>query len=125
VWEQDVIYKAIDGNPELFKTIYLDVLSNRKSRAVLTAALGAIDAYLDEHYKAHLKPLLSYLKKENRVVALSEISDHFAFSQIHPGHVASACEWLERKGRLEKLSAPFKLTKRSLEQVEEPAYLLN
>lgn len=125
VWEQDVIYKAIDGNPELFKTIYLDVLSNRKSPTVLTAALDAIDAYLDEHYKAHLKPLLGYLKKENRVVPLSEISDYFAFSQIHPGHVASACEWLERKGHLEKLSAPFKLTKRSLEQVEEPAYLLN
>jgi hypothetical protein len=78
-----------------------------------------------QHHKAHLKPLLSYLKKENRLVPLSEISDHFAFSQIHPGHLASACEWLERKGRLEKLSAPFKLTKRSLEQVEEPAYLLN
>jgi hypothetical protein len=125
VWEQDVIYRAIDGNPELFKTIYLDVLANRKSRTVLTAALDAIDAYLERHYKAHLKPLLTYLKKENRLVPLSEISDHFAFSQVHPGHLESACEWLERKGRLEKLSAPFKLTKRSIEQVEEPAYLLS
>jgi uncharacterized protein len=125
VCEQDVIYKAIDGDPQLFKTIYLDVLSNRKNRKVLTAALDAIDAYLEQHYKAHLKPLLGYLKKENRVVPLSEISDYFAFSQIHPGHLESACEWLERKGHLEKLSAPFKLTKRSLEQVEEPAYLLH
>lgn len=125
VWEQDLIYKAIDGNPDLFKTIYLDVLSNRKSRTVLSAALDAIDAYLEQHYSAHLKPLLRYLKKENRVVPLSEISDHFAFSQIHPGHLEAACEWLERKGRLEKLSAPFKLTKRSLEHVEEPAYLLS
>jgi hypothetical protein len=125
VWEQDAIYKAIDGDPELFKTIYLDVLANRKSRTVLTAALEAIDGYLERHYKAYLKPLLGYLKKENRVVPLSEISDHFAVSQVHPGHLESACEWLERRGRLEKLSAPFKLTKRSLEHVEEPAYLLN
>jgi hypothetical protein len=124
VWEQDVIYRAIDGNPELFQTIYLDVLAKRKNRRVLTSALDAIDGYLERHYKAHLKPLLVFLKKENRVVPLSEISEHFAFSQLHPWHLESACEWLERKGLLEKLSAPFKLTKRSLERVEEPAYFL-
>jgi hypothetical protein len=59
------------------------------------------------------------------VVPLSEISDHFAFSQLHPGHLEAACEWLERKGLLEKVSAPFKLTKRSTERVEEPAYFLD
>jgi hypothetical protein len=53
------------------------------------------------------------------------MSDHFAFSQVHPWHLEAACEWLERKGVLEKVSAPFKLTRRSLERVEEPAYLFN
>jgi uncharacterized protein len=125
VWEQDVIYRATDGAPALFQTIYLDVLSKRKNRRVLTAALDAIDGYLDKHYRAHLKPLLVYLKKENCAVPLSEISDHFAFSQLHPWHLESACEWLEQKGRVQKLSAPFKLTKRSLERVEEPAYSLD
>jgi hypothetical protein len=123
VWEEDVIYKAMDGNPELFKVIYQDVLSKRLNRKTLSSALTAIDGYLDQHYKAHLKPLLAYLKKEDRLVPLSEISDHFAYSQVYPWHLASACEWLERKGRIQKLSAPFKLTKRSREQVEEPAYL--
>ena len=125
VWEQDVIYRAMEGAPDLFQTIYLDVLAKRKNRRVLAAALDAIDGYLDNHYQAHLKPLLGYLKKQNRVVPLSEISDHFAFSQLHPWHLESACEWLERKGLLEKLSAPFKLTKRSQERVEEPAYFLD
>jgi hypothetical protein len=125
VCEQDVIYRAIDGAPGLFKTIYLDVLARRKNRRVLAAALDAIEGYLDQHYKAHLKPLLAYLKKENRVVPLSEMSDYFAFSQLHPWHLESACEWLERKGLLQKVSAPFKLTKRSQEQVEEPAYFLD
>jgi len=125
VWEQDVIYRAIEGDPALFQTIYLDVLAKRKNRKALEAALDAIDGYLDNHYKTHLKPLLGYLKKQNRVVPLSEISDNFAFSQLHPWHLESACEWLEQKGRLQKLSAPFKLTKRSLERVEEPAYLLD
>lgn len=125
VWEQDVIYRAIEENPELFQTIYLDVLAKPRNRRVIAAALDAIDGYLEENYRTYLRPLLSYLKKENRVVSLSEIGDHFAFSQIHPWHLESACEWLERKGKLQKLSAPFKLTKRSLERVEEPAYLLD
>ena len=125
VWEQDVIYRAIEGAPALFQTIYLDVLAKPKNRKVLSAALDSIDAYLDEHYEAHLKPLLDYLKKQNRVVPLSEISDHFASSQVYPGHLESACEWLEKKGKLEKVSAPFKLTKRSTERVEEPAYFLD
>jgi hypothetical protein len=125
VWEEEVIYRAIEGAPELFKTIYLDVLAKPKNRKVLTAALDAVDEYLNEHYPKHLKPLLDYLEKQDRVVPLSEISDHFAFSQIHPGHLEAACEWLERKGLLEKVSAPFKLTKRSTERVEEPAYFLD
>jgi hypothetical protein len=125
VWEQDVIYRAIEGAPDLFRTIYLDVLAKPKNKRVLSAALDGIDAYLDEHYEAHLKPLLDYLKKQNRVVPLSEISDHFASSQVYPGHLEAACEWLEKKGKLEKVSAPFKLTKRSTERVEEPAYFLD
>ncbi len=125
ICEHDVIYRAIDGDPKLFKTIYLDVLAKPKNRRALSAALDAIDGYLDKHYRAHLRPLLDYLKKQNRVIPLSEMSDHFAFSQIHPGHLESACEWLERKGVLQKLSAPFKLTKRSIERVEEPAYMLD
>jgi hypothetical protein len=125
VWEQDVIYRGIDGAPELFQTIYLDVLARRRNRRVLSKALDAIDAYLDQHYRAHLKPLLDYFKKQNRVVPLSEVSDHFAFSQVRPWHLESACEWLERKGLLEKVSAPFKLTRRSLGRVEEPAYFFN
>ncbi len=56
---------------------------------------------------------------------LSETSAHVAYSQIHPWHLESACKWLHRLGRVEKLSAPFKLTKRSHESVEEPAYFLS
>lgn len=124
VWEQEVIYRAMDLAPALFQTIYLDVLSKRKNRRVLEAALDALDEYLDTHFRDHLKPLLTYLKKQNRVVPLSEMSDHFAFSQVHPWHLEATCEWLERKGLLQKLSAPFKLTKRGPERVEEPAYSL-
>ena len=125
VWESDLIYRAMEGNPQLFDVIYRDVLANPRDQRVLSAALDAIDRYLVEHHEAHLKPLHSYLRKQDRLVPLSEMSDHFAFSQLYPWHLESACEWLEEKRLLQKLSAPFKLTKSSLERVEEPAYSLN
>jgi hypothetical protein len=125
VWEGDVIYQAMELEPDLFQAVYLDVLAGRKKKKVLAAAIERIDQYLDRHYKAHLKPLLALLKKANRVMPLSEISDHFAYSEVYPWHLESACEWLEHKGLLQKFSVPFKLTKRSVEQVEEPAYLLD
>ncbi|MBS0207050.1 MAG: hypothetical protein JSS49_29590 [Planctomycetes bacterium] len=83
IWEEDVIYKAMKADPDLFQVIYLDVLAGRKKPKVLAAALERIEQYLDDHCQAHLKPLLSYLKKQNRVVPLSEISDHFAYSEVH------------------------------------------
>src|SRR6516165_9162129 len=39
VWEQDVIYRAIEGDPALFQTIYLNVLAKRKNQRVLSTAL--------------------------------------------------------------------------------------
>lgn len=124
IWEQEAIYRAIELAPELFQVLYLDVLAKRKNVKVLATALEAADQYMDQHYSEHLKPLLSYLKAQERIVPLSEVSDHFAWSQIYPWHLESACEWLERKGLLDKLSTPFKLTSRSRELVEEPAYYL-
>jgi hypothetical protein len=58
-------------------------------------------------------------------VPLSEIGEHFAYSQLYPWYLESACEWLEQKGRLTKWSTPFKLTKRSRDGIAEPAYLLD
>lgn len=123
VCEDEPVHRAIELNPDLFQTIYLDVLAKRTNAKVLAKALAGIEGYLDVHFRDHLKPLLGYLKRENRVVPLSEISDEFAYSQLYPWHLESACEWLERKGIVVKLSAPFKLTKRSSEHFEEPAYL--
>ena len=51
---------------------------------------------------------------------LSEISEQFAFFNFHPWHLESACEWLERKGLLQKVSAPFKLTEAKLQATKSP-----
>ena len=102
VYEEESIYKALEYEPEFFQTIYLDVITKRKTKKLLTTALTAIDEFLETHAEEHLKPLLKYLAKENRVVPLSELGEHFAHTQLYPWHLESACEWLERKQLLEK-----------------------
>jgi len=124
IYEQEAIYKAVDEYPELFQVVYLDVLSKRKSKKVVRTALDTISEYLEAHAESFLNPLLSYLRKEKRMVSLSELSNHFAHTQLYPWHLESACEWLVKRGRLEKWSSPLTLTKQSRVEVEEPAYML-
>lgn len=125
VYEHEAIYRAIDLQPELFQTIYLDVIAGRGTRKAMTAALEAVEAYLEDNAEEFLKPLLKYLRKQKRVVPLSELSEHFAHTQLYPWHLESACEWLDEHGWLEKVSAPFRITKKSRVDVEEPAYFLD
>ena len=122
VHEQEAIYKAIEMEPDLFETVYTSVLT-KKTQKVMQTALASMDDYLEGRWEANLKPLTHFLKKHHGVVPLSELSEHFAYSQLYPWHLESSCEWLEEKGVVEKLSAPFKLTKKSRVDVEEPAYM--
>ena len=122
VYEQEPISRALELEPDLFQLIYLDVLA-KKSKKVLETALQTIEDYLDARWEPNLKPLLHVLKKHGGVMPLSELTEHFAYSQLYPWHLESACEWLGKKGLVEKQSAPFKLTKKSRIDFEEPAYM--
>lgn len=122
VYEDEFIYRAMEREPDLFRIVYEDIVATPADRARAEAALVRIDEYLAENSDRLLKPLLDYLRKQRRVVPLSELADHFAHTQLYPWHLYSACDWLDRKARLQKLSAPFKLTKRSRTELEEPAY---
>ena len=122
VYEHAAIYKAIELQPDLFKIIYTDLLTRKRTKKLLLSALDQIDQYIEEHALENLQPVLQFLKKEKRTVPLSHICDHFAHSQIYPGHIESACEWLEREGIVEKLAMPFRITRKSRTDVEEPAY---
>ncbi len=117
------IDRALSIAPALMGKLYLQLLSGARTRPELDEKLLAFDEYLGAHAETRLRPVLSYLRKEGRLVSLSELSDYFAHSQLFPWHLESACEWLERKGFLQKLSAPLGLTKLSRVEVEEPAYL--
>ena len=123
VHEGLVIHKGLELAPDLMRGVYLDLLAAPRTAENLGKVLALLDGYLEKHAEARLRPVLRYLRKEKRLVPLSELADHFAHSQLYPWHLESACEWLERKKRLGKFSAPFGLTKMSRVEVEEPAYL--
>lgn len=122
VWEHSAIHKAIEIEPKLFKAIYTDLLTKKRTEKLLLSALDRIDQYIEGNAESNFAPILKFLKKEKRTVPLSHISDNFAHSQVWPGHIESACEWLEREGIIEKLAVPFRITKKSRSDVEEPAY---
>lgn len=123
VHEGLAIQRALELAPALMRRVYLDLLAAPRTAANLGKTLAALEAYLEKHAEARLRPVLSHLRKEKRLVPLSELADHFAHSQLFPWHLESACEWLEEKKRVGKFSAPFALTRLSRVEVEEPAYL--
>jgi len=123
VHEGLMIHRAIELAPEVMQDLYIKLLKSARTGPRLKKILGGFEAYLESHAETRLRPVLHYLRKAKRLVPLSEMSDHFAHSQLFPGHLEAACEWLERKGLIGKFSAPFGLTKMSRVEVEEPAYL--
>ena len=123
VFEGLTINRALQLAPETMKELYDDLLKGSRTRPKLRKKLAGFEAYLEKHAEVRLQPALRYLKREKRLVPLSELSDFFAHSQLFPWHLESACEWLEEKKRIGKFSAPFALTKLSRVEAEEPAYL--
>lgn len=123
VHEGLVIHRALELVPDLMREVYLESLSAPRTAENLKKRLAGLEGYLERHAETRLRPVLAYLRKAKRLVPLSELADYFAHSQLYPWHLEAACEWLERKGRIGKFSAPFGLTKLSRVEVEEPAYL--
>ncbi len=123
VHEGIMIHRAMELAPKLMDELYVNLLKGPRTAPRLSRILAGFEKYLENHAERRLRPVLQYLQKAKRLVPLSELSDHFAHSQLFPWHLESACEWLERKGRVGKFSAPFGLTKLSRVEVEEPAYL--
>lgn len=105
VHEGIAIHRALELAPALMQKLYVDLLAGPRTAPRLAKALAGFGEYLDAHADNRLRPVLHYLRKAKRLVPLSELSDHFAHSQLHPWHLESACEWLESKGRLGKFGS--------------------
>ncbi len=118
---REVIHQALKYNPTFFKVIYTDLINGPKDRPAIQQALTLIDAYLEERAGRLFKPVLDYLAEARGIRTASELDAHFK-KKVQTSELFWAYEWLARKGIIEKVAAPMRLTKKSQVTLEEPAY---
>lgn len=119
--DREVIPQAMRINPELFATIYSNLLNSRKTREGVEAALDAVDDYVATLAPRAFAPILEYLDETREARSCREIEDHFKRNFDVAG-VTTACEYLADQGLIGKASVPARLTKKGNIEVQELAF---
>jgi predicted nucleotidyltransferase len=120
--DREVIPQAMKLNPGFFKTIYSDLLNQKKTTKNVQEALKSIDKYMAERASTIFRPVLDHLREVGEARSATEIESHFERNFNVEG-VTSACEYLADVGLIAKASTPLQLTKKSNIQVEELAFV--
>ena len=122
VADREVIPQAVALNPELFRTIYTDLLGSRKTRAAVEGALETMERSIAERAATLFAPLLTYLQEAGEARSSSELEAHFK-QHFDVGDISTACEYLSDQGLIGKVALPARLTKRSNVDVQELAFV--
>ena len=77
VADREVIPQALQLNPSFFKTIYTDLLNEKKTKAAVQRALDAVDAYVDERATTVFSLVIEHLREVGEARSCTEIEDHF------------------------------------------------
>jgi len=119
--DREVIPQAVKLNPTFFRTVYTDLLNEKKTRARIDAALEAADAYVAARAATIFEPIIDHLREVGEPRSVREIEHHFE-RNYDVGGVLTACEYLADQGLIGKASISTRLTKRSNVDVEELAF---
>jgi hypothetical protein len=119
--DREVIPQAMTINPAFFKTVYHDLLNERKTLKAVGAAIDAIDDYLAERTTLLYGLVQEHLRDVGEARSATEIEDHFS-RNFGVSQVTTVCEYLADRGLLGKASVPVKLTRRSNIEVQEMAF---
>ena len=120
--DREVVPQALELNPPFFKTIYVNLLNSKKSRAQVGAALDTADGYIRERAASIFAPVLDYFRETGDTRGSAEIETHFS-RKLGVSHVLTACEYLADEQLLAKVSLPVKLTKKSPVEMQELAFV--
>jgi hypothetical protein len=118
---REVIHQALKYNPSFFGAVYTDLITGPKDGDAIQGALDRIDSYLAMHAQRVFKPLLDYLAGADGSRTISELNAHFR-KKVQRSDLLEVCEWLTRKGIIDKVAAPMRLTRKSTVTLEEPAF---
>ena len=120
--DREALLAARRHEPKLFALIYSDLLERKVTPEALTAALDAIDDYLEQRAETLFEPLIDYLRATGGEPRSTTEIVHFARRHFGSEHVVLACEWLADIGLIERASTAVKLTTRSQTEVDELAF---
>lgn len=120
--DREVMPEAMKLNPGFFKTVYSDLLNEKKTRARVEGALAALDGYLAERAATLFRLVLDYLREAGEARSSSEIEAWFK-RHFDVGGVTTTCEYLADQGLIGKVSTPVRVTKISNISVEELAFV--
>jgi hypothetical protein len=118
---REVIQPALNYNPDFFSVVYTDLINQKKDESVIENALNRVNARVDERAFTFFQPLLDYLAEAKAPRSITEINAFFE-KKVDDDRLDAACEWLARKGVIQQVSVPMKLTVKSQVDVEEAAY---
>src|SRR6185503_11451873 len=99
--DREVIPQATKLNPELFATVYTELLNTKKSAKQVRAALDALDAYIAERATTIFAPVFDHLRDVGEARSFTEIETHFE-KTFGVGNVTGACEYLADQGLIGK-----------------------
>lgn len=119
--DREVIPQATRLNPAFFRTIYTDLLNQKKTAKNVGAALTAVDGYVAARAAALFGPVIAHLREFGEARSCSEI-EHYFERNFDVGGVTTACEYLADQGLIGKASTPVRLTKKSNLEVQELAF---
>jgi len=119
--DREVIPQALKLNPGFFKVVYSDLLNAPKTRAIVEAALRAVDEYVAARAARVFGSILDYLHEVREPRSCRELEDHFTRHFDAPG-VTTACEYLADQQLIGRASVTTRLTRRSSVDVQELAF---
>ncbi|HEX6049007.1 MAG TPA: hypothetical protein VFZ21_07060 [Gemmatimonadaceae bacterium] len=119
--DREVIPEALKLNPSFFKTVYQDLLNERKTRKAVQAALDAADGYVAQRAPSLFAPIIEHLTEVGEPRSATEIEHYFERNYDVSG-VTTVCEYLADQGLIGKGAVSVRLTKRSTVDVEELAF---
>jgi uncharacterized protein len=119
---RETVLQALELNPDLFNSLYFDLLNKKKTRALVGDRIDRIDNYLRANGDELFAPVLNYLADHREPVSAADIEHHFQRRHQVPNAVF-ACEYLADSKVIEKTSLPVRLTRRSTVEVEGLAFM--
>ncbi|MDP8981645.1 MAG: nucleotidyltransferase domain-containing protein [Acidobacteriota bacterium] len=120
--DREVIPQAVKLNPELFKTIYSDLLNTKKTRKSVQSALDAVDKYMAARAELLFRPIIDHLREVGEARSATEIESHFKRT-LNVHGVSVACEYLADRRLIARASIAVQLTRRSNVSVQELAFI--